>query len=52
VKKPNGRILFKSLWSQFNISYVTRHDTFSVFIPALSKVHNAQCDLIIIYTRS
>jgi hypothetical protein len=36
--------------SQFNFGRLTRHSTVRLFIPTLSKVHNAQCDFIIIYT--
>jgi hypothetical protein len=38
--------------SQINVVRLTRHSNFRWFIPTLSKVHNDQCDFIIIYTLS
>jgi hypothetical protein len=51
TKYMMGEIFSNSLWSRYNVAHVTRHVTVSVSISALSKVHNARCDFIIIHTR-
>jgi hypothetical protein len=40
------------LRSQFKVGHLTRHGTVMLFIPTMSIVYSAQCDFIIIHTRS
>jgi hypothetical protein len=50
LQPPVMGLPYLYLISQFKFGCLTRHSTVRLFIPTLSKFHNAQCDFIIIYT--